>query len=214
MGLKEDEATAWASKKVVARAAVVFVARFLGLTKGGGNTALSAADLDRWVDIVRAVSWVESRHGTGTGQQPARDPMQCGNPNDTWWKELTGQTAVSDRFVRGPSLSNLYAHELPAAADAAAGFDAAASLSKLGGDKKKGHDVAAFAPEHSYFWGVPILVHKANTAAGDKTYQCGALDRARLVRGARGYNGNGDADYETKITAALDLFDGLPDLVA
>jgi hypothetical protein len=92
---------------------VNFAKDFLGLRKGGGNVVLTATDLARWVDIVRAISWVESRHGTGTGLPPARDPMQCGNPNDVWWKELTGQTSNTDHFVRGGNLSNLDADELP-----------------------------------------------------------------------------------------------------
>lgn len=50
--------------------------------------------------IVRAVSFVESRHGTTGVNQPARDPLQCGNPKDLWWKELTGQSGDGSRFVR------------------------------------------------------------------------------------------------------------------
>ena len=116
MGDKEDEAKTWASQQNVADAAITFANRFLGLRKGGADVKLAAADLARFLDIVRAVSWVESRHGTGSGNQPARDQMQCANPGDVWWRELTGQTAETDRFVRGGTLNNLDADELPAAA--------------------------------------------------------------------------------------------------
>jgi hypothetical protein len=214
MSEQDDEASAWAAQQAVATAAVNFANDFLGLRKGASNVTLTDADVGRWLDIVRAVSWVESRHGTGTGAQPARDPMQCGNPNDVWWKELTGQTTNTDRFVRGGTLSNLDADELPGEADTTAGFEPKASLGTLGTDANKGHDAASFVVEHSYYWAVPILIHKTNTKAGAKTYQCGDLARDRLVTGAYWYNGQGDEGYEDKINAALDLFGGLPILIA
>ena len=216
MGKKEDEAAAWASHKDIASASVKFTNDFLGLRKNGSTTTkLADADLSRLVDIVRAISWVESRHGTGSGStKPKVDPMQCGNPNDSWWKELTGQTDSADRFIRGGGITNLDADELPDAAASATGFEPKAKLSKLGADLNKGHNAAGFAIEHSYYWALPILIHKTNTKAGDKTYQCGGLTRVRLVTGAVRYNGTGDADYETNIGDALDLFGGLPDLIA
>jgi hypothetical protein len=214
MAEKDDEAKAWPACKAVAEASVTFVDKFLGLRKNNSDTAtLVAADIAHIVDIVRAISWVESKHTTGGGQQPKRDPMQCGNPADLWWKELTGQTGKYDRFVRGPGMSNLDANELPDAADGTAGFEAKASLKKLGADVKKGHDVATFTIEHSYFWAVPILLHKTNSPLG-KTYQCGDLSRAWLIDGAVAYNGGGDAKYKAKIENALSLFGGLPVLVA
>lgn len=216
MGDKEDEAAAWPGQSAVAKASVDFANAFLGLRKDGNkDTKLEPSDITRLMDIVRAVSWVESRHGTGTGEQPARDPMQCGNPKDPWWKELTGQTEHADRFVRGPGLSNLDADELPDEAEGANGFDSDASLKMLGSEVKKGHGSAKFTKKHSYFWAVPILIHKMNTneKVKDPTYQCGDLSRDRLVDGAFWYNGKGDDDYRSNIDNALNLFGGLQDSI-
>ena len=46
-----------------------------------------------------------------------------GNPNDAWWKELTGRSGNGSRFVRGPGLTNLWAREVSAAAKATASID-------------------------------------------------------------------------------------------
>ena len=215
MAEKNDEAAAWANCKNAAGAAVKFSNGFLGLRKNGSDTAkLGDTDVQRFLDLVRAISWVESKHGTGAGEKPKVDPMQCGNPGDVWWKELTGQLTTMDRFVRGPGLGNLDADDLPAAAAATTGFEPKADLKKLGTDVKKGHNATGFAVEHSYYWAVPILIHKTNKAAGDKTYQCSDLARSRLIAGAVSYNGGGDGNYQTKIEHALDLFGGLPVLIA
>ena len=47
----------------------------------------------------------------------------------------------------------------------------------------KGHDAAALIIEHSYFWTLPILIHKTNTNADikDKTYQCGTCPGRGLL---------------------------------
>jgi hypothetical protein len=215
MAEKDDEAAAWANCKGVAGAAVKFANGFLGLRKNGSDTdKLGDTDVQRFLELVRAISWVESKHGTGAGEKPKVDPMQCGNPGDVWWKELTGQLTTMDRFVRGPGLSNLDADKLPEEAASTSGFEPKAELQKLGTDVKKGHNAASFVIEHSYCWAVPILIHKTNIAASAKTYQCGGLSRSRLVTGAVKYNGGGDSDYQTKIEHALDLFGGLPVLVA
>jgi hypothetical protein len=167
----------------------------------------------RLVEISRAVSWVESKHGTYTGgTQPKRDPMQCGNPADAWWKELTGQTTKKSRFVGGKNASNYNSDELPAAAEADGRFPANARVSSLG-DKKQGHNDGAFNAVLSYYWGVVWLLHRCNTPPivnGGKMYSCGDLNRDRLIGGAVNYNGGGDPDYKTKIVDALRLFNGLP----
>lgn len=38
--------------------------------------------------IIRAISWVESKHGCGGGNHPERDPMQVGNPGDVGWQNI------------------------------------------------------------------------------------------------------------------------------
>jgi hypothetical protein len=67
MSEKGDEAKAWLAHNDIASAAVRFTNDFLGLRKSGADVKLEASDLARLVDIVRAISWVESKHGTGAG---------------------------------------------------------------------------------------------------------------------------------------------------
>jgi hypothetical protein len=139
--------------------------------------------------------------------------MQCGNPKDSWWKELVNCGTTQDRFVRGPGLTpNYNACELPDAASANGSFPAGAGLSQLG-SKAAGHNDARFTRLISYAWGVPFLLLKINKTAGQNAYQCGDLSRARLVNGAVAYNGGGDPDYRTKINTALDMIGGVEALV-
>lgn len=197
-----DERRAWASVSSVASQSISFWNSFLGLRTGADP--LAGRDIDRLLCIVRAVSWVESRHGTGQGSSAAADPMQCGHPADSWWRELTDCRIQQDRFVGGPGRPNYDACQLPAAAASSAGFPDAAKLATLQ-DPRQGHSNRAFGQTMSYYWGVPILIHKTNTGAGDRTYQCGDLGRDRLIDGAVAYNGGGVADYQARIEAALAL---------
>lgn len=176
------------------------------------NQQLTSNARNRLLDILHAVSIVESRHGTVGAQQPARDPIQTGNPADSWWRELTGQSGNGSRFVRGPGLSNLWSNEIAAEAERSAGFDRSASLSLLT-NRNNGHRDAAFAPAHSYVWGVLYLLHRINSAAGAPTFACGDLSRARLINGAVTYNGGGVPDYEQRIVQALAEFGGLAALL-
>lgn len=201
-----DESVLWKKLDALAADAIAFADTFLGLRKGTGT--LTATDRARLLTIGRAVSWVESKHGTVGANYPERDAIQCGNPNDAWWKELTGQSGNGSRFIRGGGLSALWAKEVAAAAEATAGFNSDASMSKLG-DKKKGHKDPAFAHAHSFVWGVIYLCHRTNTPTGNPAYQCGDLSRTRLVKGAVKYNGGGDAAYRGKIEAALRLIGDL-----
>src|SRR5277367_6325658 len=81
------EAAAWSNVQGLASSALEFWNSFIGLRSG--PNPLDAGGLARLTLIIRAVSWVESQHGTGAGISSAVDPMQCGNPRDAWWKELT-----------------------------------------------------------------------------------------------------------------------------
>ncbi|MER9183702.1 hypothetical protein [Mesorhizobium sp. M0767] len=195
-----SEATLWMAQKTVAERALDFAIAFLGCRSLGST--LDATARGRLLTILRAVSWVESRHGTAGANQPGRDPLQCGNPADTWWKMLTEQSGDGDRFIRGPGLTNLWANEIATEGESTTGFPLAAAMGKLS-EKKNGHADAGFSPTHSYVWGVIFLIHKINTSAGDKSYDCGDLARDRLVDGAVAYNGRGDSGYRGKIEAAL-----------
>jgi hypothetical protein len=169
------------------------------LRSGSSNDLpLSQLEVSRFNSIIRAVSWVESRHGSGLGNQPARDPMQCGNPLDVWWLELTGQSGAQDRFVGGPGAGNYNASDLPNAAQNQVAFPDSAKLTQLQ-DQTAGHNDAAFLPDISFYWAIPILVHKTNTSPdieNGRTYRCGDVSRIRLVTGAGGYNGGGVPDCE------------------
>jgi hypothetical protein len=91
----------------------------------------------------------------------------------------------------------------------AAGFPKAAKHSSLAKPADGVRD-KNYGPTTSYYWAVPLFIHRTNTKAGDKAYQCGDLSQARLVKGAYWYNGKGDPKYEAAIEAALKLIGGLP----
>ena len=204
------EAELWQKQAATAEAALGFTIDFLGCRMGqNDDKLLDAAAKGRLRQIVRAVSIVESRHGTQGANQPARDPFQCGNPGDAWWKELTGQSGTGSRFRRLPGLGNLWANEVAAVAEAMAGFDPKASLGLLG-DVKKGHRDAKFNSHHSYLWGIIYLIHRINSAAGSPSYACKDLSRQRLVDGAVAYNGGGVPDYKARIEAALKEIGDIP----
>lgn len=208
--LKTVEKQKWADVSSLAESALDFHLDFLDSRMGANHkTALDATARARLLRIIRAVSWVESKHGTVGANQPERDPMQCGNPADAWWRELTGQSGNGSRFIRGPKhAKNFWASELAAGAEGSSGFPSSAELARLC-EKTKGHSDSAFAHAHSYYWGVVYLIHRINTTAGDKSYQCGDLSRDRLVNGAKEYNGGGVPDYKDKINDALQLIGDL-----
>jgi hypothetical protein len=206
------EAELWDAQRATAEIGLSFAIDFLGCKMGDSNDQdLDSNATGRLMKIIRAVSWVESKHGTAgpAGNHPKEDPFQSGNPDDSWWKELTGQSGNGSRFIRGPGLGNLWAKQVQAAAEQTAGFPQAASFSTLG-DKTDGHNDQGFTPSHSYSWGIIYLVHKINTKAGDSTYQCGDLARQRLIDGAVAYNGGGVADYEQRIIDALAIIGDIP----
>ncbi|WP_216847066.1 hypothetical protein [Granulicella sp. L60] len=196
------EATAWKNVSNLAQNGLTFWNGFIGLQSG--VNPLDSTGLAQLTCIVRAVSWVESQHGTGAGASASVDPMQCANKADAWWKELTDCSQPQDRFVGGVGKPNYNACELPPKADADATFPSGANVSTLN-DPTAGHEDANFTQIMSYCWAIPLLIQKINTTAGDPTYQCQKLDRPRLVAGAVAYNGGGDPNYETKVNAALDM---------
>ena len=210
-GVREQEQQGWHELEGHARAAFDFWQNFLNLRRGPhSDQRLTREDADRWLHTIRAVSWVESRHGTGAGNQPARDPMQAGNPADAWWRSLTRQLGHGDRIIGGPNRGQWWCDEIVAVAEADPAFPAAAKISRLQ-DRAHGHDDPNFTAQMSVYWGVLYLIHRANThdglGTGRRTYKCGDGSRARLVDGAVRYNGGGDPRYRRKIEAALGMFD-------
>src|SRR5690348_4987875 len=98
------ESELWTSKADLARRALQFWNDFLVLRMGPTNDRpLDAVAIDRLLAIIRAVSWVESKHGNATSNQGQRDPLQCGHPADAWWRELVATgPSPQDRFITGP----------------------------------------------------------------------------------------------------------------
>lgn len=210
-----SEATLWASLDTTATGAFDFWNTFIGLLMGTSNdTPLTPAAITNFRTIIRAVSWVESKHGTAgsAGNYPSRDPMQCGNPADTWWQTLVGDFPQTERFIRGPGLSNYWVEELPAAAGADANFPSGAGLSNLG-DQTKGHNDSNFTSTISFYWGGPFLIQKINKIPSGATYKCDNASKTRMVDGAVAYNGGGDPQgpdhYRQMILDAWDLIVGL-----
>jgi hypothetical protein len=206
------EAQLWANQSTIATAALNFAITFLGCRMGSNNQdPLDANAVQRLLTIFRAVSYVESVHGTqgDPSNQPARDPLQSGNPGDSWWQELTGQSGQGDRFVRGGDLASLWSNQLVPAVEQDSAFPTLAFMLVLS-DKTAGHNDQYFTPYHSYCWGVFYLLHRINTTAGDPAYGCGDLSDDRLISGAVAYNGQGISDYEQKIRDALTLIGGFP----
>src|ERR1700727_31959 len=168
IGSDPAEQQAWDAVLTAAQKALNFWNSFIGLQSG--TDPLSTDALARLLCIVRAVSWVESRHGTGAGSSASADPMQCANPSDSWWRELTDCTRPQDRFVGGTGKANYNACELPDKAAADSTFPPEAKLSNLS-DPASGHDDANFRsagklPFMSYGWGIPFLIQKINKTAG------------------------------------------------
>lgn len=204
VGAAATEPQLWANLKTVAEQSLVFWESMLDLRKSGA-AALTSADRDNLLKIVRAVCWVESKHGTSGSNQPKRDPMQIGNPGDPGWKQFAGVITQKDRYVRGPNYpgSNYWADELPAAAAAESSFPAAARVASLA-DVKEGHRDSKFNSTMSFYWSVPHLVFKTNAqAAGRPAYLFDTLSRDELLKGAVAYNGGGDPGYEKEIDQAL-----------
>jgi N-acetylmuramoyl-L-alanine amidase len=208
-----NEPQAWQTIAATVSMALGFWKDYFKLQSNQGDIDLVGTQ--RLTQILRAISWVESRHGTGSGSgQPARDPMQCGNPSNSWWRELTGQTDKLDFLAcrNGPGSSLVRADKLAASASESAGFPPQASLDLLG-DEDNGHTDSAFTPLHSFMWGIPYFLHRMNAVQGCYTYDCGDLSRDRLVAGAVRYNGGGDPKYRAKIDAALKLVGDLTPVV-
>ena len=143
------EAAAWANVSGLAQSSLAFWNNFIGLQSGTNPLDPNGTGIAQLTCIIRAVSWVESQHGTGAGASAAVDPMQCANPGDSWWKELTNCAGPQDRFVGGTGKPNYNACELPAKAAADPSFPTQAYLSVLG-DQTAGHNDANFNQVMSY----------------------------------------------------------------
>ncbi|MCU1226624.1 MAG: hypothetical protein JWQ42_4717 [Edaphobacter sp.] len=188
----------WDKQKKPAEDALNFWKDFLNLRMGNNPNGGPITDdcMKKMLDMIRAISWVESQHGTAGQNQPGRDPMQSGNPRDKWWQAVQGQGG--DRIIGGPGKENWNVGDLPGATRHPA--------------PPKGHDDPNFTPDMSYFWGVLGFIHKTNTGpkGGGRTYRCGDCSWDQLIDGAIKYNGGGDPNYGQKIKDALKMIGSGP----
>lgn len=207
-----SESVAWATVSSIVEASYKFWKDFLVLRRGPNATdQLTQADDKEFIYAIRAVSWVESQHGSGAGVTASRDPMQCGNPKDAWYLQLAGTATQFDRFVRGGKGSKNYnSDELPSAVEVQKGWNTAASISNLD-DVNLGHGSSTsdngFDQVISYYWAVPHLIWDINAKSGGRpAYNCGNVTRNELKSGCVEYNGCGDPKYLEKINDAYGLF--------
>jgi hypothetical protein len=210
--MQADEDLKWALIASHAQEAFYHVNNWVDL-RDADNRPLDNGAKARFTCIIRAVSWVESKHGTAGANQPGRDPMQCGNPNDIWWRTVTGQGGNGDRFVRGPNYTGAvgayWAGELAGVFDKDAPAEAKVTHLGNSSEQRNGHRNSNFNAKMSFFWGVLYLIHRTNTnptlGSTGRTYKCGDSSMARLFDGAIRYNGSGDPAYGDKIREALDI---------
>jgi hypothetical protein len=188
---KQKEQNAWHFQTATARAALDCWTDFLVLKSG--NLSITKPHQDKLLLMVRAVSWVESRHGSGTGVTAGKDPMQCGK--DVWWKSISGQVGQGDRILRGNG-TGYWSNELAVAVESL--LPNGARLSHLQ-NATAGHDDPNFSNLTSYYWGCCYLIHKINRS----TFQCGTLSDKQCLDGANAYNGGGDELYRAKVERAL-----------
>ena len=189
----------WDKQKQAAQDALNYWIEFLNLRMGNDQKGgpITDACTKKLLDVIRAMSWVESHHGTVGQNHPEQDPMQSGNPNDHWWQSIQGQDPP-DRIVGGPGKGNWNLGDLPGVTGIPA--------------PPNGHNDPKFTPEMSYLWGVLGLIQKMNTGpdGGGRTYRCGDCSWGQLIAGATAYNGGGDPNYEQKIKDALKMFGSGP----
>ena len=202
----EKEQEAWDKHKQKASDYLDFWLSHMGMV-GADGKAISDECKKNLLRIIRMVSWVESKHGTGTGNEPAKDPMQSGNPKDAWWKELSGQSEKGNRFIGGDKCPNYWGGEIAddegfkkAAKDKKIPEEAS-DLSRLK-DKKEGHKDEKYTAEMSYFWGILYLLHQLREG---QFYKCKCDDIDEMITRAKNYNGGGDPEYENKLKKAKEL---------
>lgn len=163
--------------------------------------------------MIRAILWVESKHGTAGANQPERDPMQVGNPSDPAWPHVSNQPGLLQNGELGPRPFRRGARRGVAWADLP-GFLATNPRVPGGIDTTKvpktGHGDPAFDKRMSVFWGTLWYLYTMNqqdkTPNGPKAaWNCQDCSWDHLIEGAVGYNGGGNPNYRQEIQDALAL---------
>lgn len=158
---------------------------------------------DKLTCIIRAISWVESRHGHGSGFNPTRDPMQVANPSDAAWLNIgkNPSNALDQRPVRQGTLTGYSWKDIPNNAPAMTGVNPT-FLPATGSNDPN------FTKQMSYYWGVIWYFYSLQQVMPEGqrgAWRLGNCDTNLLINGAIQYNGGGDPNYGQKIRDALKL---------
>ena len=165
--------------------------------------------------IIRAISWIESRHGNGTGNFPSRDPMQVGNTGDPAWRTIIGKQESTRPFREG-KLGRTEWKDIYKVMKKDYGING--NIIPAPSTMPKGHKDKRFNPDNSYFWGIGWYMYQANQVAGDyikgnkKSAWCfngcelnDMIKRAAYYNGKPGSGKEGDVDYSQKIKNAVNM---------
>ena len=206
----DAERALWLDFAPLAEQAFNFWSTFLALTQGSPTVSIDATTRFRFLTLVRAISWQESRHGTVYGEytHPVRSVMQSGHPADGSWATLSGKLATVESVTLpdppGPRLSaRLW--ELPGVVTRNAHFPDAADVGRLR-EPKDGHKDPNFSAATSFFWGTLFLLWKVNGRRGMRVRDdvddprdvsdCGDGTWAHVIGGAGDYNARISKDKE------------------
>jgi RHS repeat-associated protein len=178
----------------------------------GKRNAVSQACRDRLKCIIRAIGYVESRHGCGTGNHPERDPMQCGNPADSCTKGLTGVTSEGGPTREGKLPGVKTFDDIPTRLQKPQKDDGTAKVPSRFSDSKykipsKGHQDPLWTPEDSCFWGVLWYIYRTNQRDGlskpNGAWNMRDCSWEHLLSGAGNYNGKDPPGYRKKVEDAM-----------
>ena len=215
-GLVEDEE--WDKMKKFAEDALKYWIEFLDMRQGKDDAKLTDKCKEKMLCVIRAMSWSESRHGGASeGAQPGRDPMQVGDPRNSFWKQLTDKDLRnSGRIVgnRSKTRPGVWIDDIPSIVK-----DQEIHLPINGGTSTwilprvdgvlptdltkptRGHENTEFTPKMSYFWGVFYWLKRTG---GNKPWTCGNCDWKYLIDGAEAYNSAPKVRHREKIVGFLE----------
>lgn len=167
--------------------------------------------------IIRAISWVESRHGCGTGNFPERDPMQIGNPNDSGWENIGNNpsTDPGERPIREGVLPGLSWEDIPGDVDRIINGPPPPEDPVLPYNidptflPDDGHKDEDFTKEMSYFWGIIWYLYSLQVGSELGAWKIGNCEPANLMKGVEWWGPRETPrqiqEYRQKIEEALCL---------